>query len=463
MDLDQTLHDIMMGTSDDYDILAAATIVQAAAAVPILPSSTALIAAATNHDRSNGDHTGRRASRRKFNHTRSRERLYEEFLGPNPLHGSEFKEQFRVSLSTFEYIYQQIMNSGNPYYVSNFAGPRISNEARILLPLKALAMGAPPSSFTAYFGVSKSFAHACCDQFDAVMITLFKSEFLRFPDAEDLRNVVRYHKEIYGVPGMFGSFDCTHTNWRSCPVSWQSSYKNSHNGSPSLILEALSDHHLWAWHFAYGCAGSMNDLNVMEESPLIESFVNGEFKQLEKSADVVPFTIGTQEFDSLYLLADGIYPAYSRFIRSISHPVTPQEKHFAMWQECVRKDVERLFGVMKIQWKFLAHPIELEDLNKIASRVYTVLLLHNMNVNERVMGDVRTRYNPAHNMLPETTEPTDPVGADVEADVEGANLQQSDDNDNVPHGMLQLLASRTKRIQDLKDSTECFRLTDALK
>eukprot|EP00529_Nitzschia_sp_RCC80_P040752 CAMPEP_0113461432 /NCGR_PEP_ID=MMETSP0014_2-20120614/11540_1 /TAXON_ID=2857 /ORGANISM="Nitzschia sp." /LENGTH=80 /DNA_ID=CAMNT_0000353197 /DNA_START=45 /DNA_END=284 /DNA_ORIENTATION=- /assembly_acc=CAM_ASM_000159 len=80
-----------------------------------------------------------------------------------------------------------------------------------------------------------------------------------------------------------------------------------------------------------------------------------------------------------------------------------------------------------------------------------------MNVNERVMGDVRTRYNPAHNMLPDTTEPTD---VDVEAVPQGANLQQSDDNDNVPHGMLEQLAARTRRIQDLKDSTECFRLTD---
>ena len=119
----------------------------------------------------------------------------------------------------------------------------------------------------------------------------------------------------------------------------------------------------------------MNDLNVLQESPLMESFINGNFNQLERDAKVVPHKIGTQEFQSLHLLADGIYPVYSRFVCSICQPITEQEQQFTKWQESCCKDIEQMFGIMKIQWKFLTHPIKLGDLKKVASRVYTIIMV----------------------------------------------------------------------------------------
>ena len=457
---DQLFSDMMMGDDSDDDddiaVIAAAGIIQAAA--PLVPASTLLLAELSSAEGRKEDHTGRRGPRKKYDHALTYRLIQDHYLGPNPLHGSQFKLHFRVSLSTFQYIYEKIMNSGDPFYVSNYRGPRASNEARILLPLKVLAYGEPPSCFMAYFNMSDRFASDCCDHFDTVMINVFKEEFLRFPSVNDLRAVVKYHKEIYGVPGMFGSLDCTHTDWKSCPVAWQSSYKNRHNGAPSLILEALCDHHLWVWHFAYGYAGSMNDLNVMAESPLLESFLNGDFERLETEANVVPYKVGTEEFKSLYLLADGIYPAYSRFVRSPGQPISDSEKNFARWQESVRKDIERCFGVMKRQWKFLAHPIEIVDLDRIAGRVYTILVLHNMNVTARIMGDVRTLYNPTYDMSPDTTSIEN---IDEPPDARTANTESNESNVN--NGMVSVLAARTRRFQDLRSSAECFRLTDALR
>jgi len=48
-----------------------------------------------------------------------------------------------------------------------------------------------------------------------------------------------------------------------------------------------------------------------------------------------------------------------------------------------------LFGIMKAQWQFLARPITLMGLEDIGRRVYCCLILHNMNVTDRVMGDVK--------------------------------------------------------------------------
>jgi hypothetical protein len=103
----------------------------------------------------------------------------------------------------------------------------------------------------------------------------------------------------------------------------------------------------------------------------------------------------------LFLLVDGIYPKYSRFVKGIKDPLTQQEKSYTGWQEAARKDIERAFGVLQGQWKFMAHPLDLMSLDVITSRVVTCLILHNMNVSDRVMkGDVRAVYKPT-NILPD--------------------------------------------------------------
>ena len=66
------------------------------------------------------------------------------------------------------------------------------------------------------------------------------------------------------------------------------------------------------------------------------------------------------------------------------------------WQEAVWKDIERAFGYLKIMWKVLSRPIEIWNLNDIASRMLIALILHNVVVSDHVMGDVNLRYNPAH-------------------------------------------------------------------
>ncbi len=66
------------------------------------------------------------------------------------------------------------------------------------------------------------------------------------------------------------------------------------------------------------------------------------------------------------------------------------------WQEATQKDIERAFGNLKIMWKFVSRPIEIWNLNDIASRMLTALILHNIVVSDRGMGDMNLRYNPAH-------------------------------------------------------------------
>ena len=51
-----------------------------------------------------------------------------------------------------------------------------------------------------------------------------------------------------------------------------------------------------------------------------------------------------------YYLTDGIYPKWTTFIQSIQLPQGPKNCLFAKTQESVRKDVERVFGVLQARF-----------------------------------------------------------------------------------------------------------------
>jgi hypothetical protein len=125
----------------------------------------------------------------------------------------------------------------------------------------------------------------------------------------------------------------------------------------------------------------------------LERLIDGSFEKVEEEAGVVPFNVGQEPFKKSFVLVDGIYPLFSRFVRGIKEPLTAEEKAFKKWQEAVRKDIERGYaGVLKQKFQFLDRPILLMDLNDIASRVSTCLVLHGILVADRIMdGDCRAR------------------------------------------------------------------------
>lgn len=53
------------------------------------------------------------------------------------------------------------------------------------------------------------------------------------------------------------------------------------------------------------------------------------------------------KYDKGYYLADGIYPEWGTFVKSITLPQGDKRKLFAQCQEPVRNDVKRAFGVLQ--------------------------------------------------------------------------------------------------------------------
>jgi hypothetical protein len=108
-----------------------------------------------------------------------------------------------------------------------------------------------------------------------------------------------------------------------------------------MILEAVASEDLWIWHVFFGLPGSLNDINVLNRSPLFQSLTSGIAPQVE-------YMVNDNKYNMEYYLADWIYPPWATFVKAFQNPQGNKKVHFTRAQEAVRKDVERAFGVLQL-------------------------------------------------------------------------------------------------------------------
>ncbi|XP_047937576.1 uncharacterized protein LOC125185126 [Salvia hispanica] len=179
------------------------------------------------------------------------------------------------------------------------------------------------------------------------------------------------------VPGMLGSIDCMHWEWKNRPAAWKgmhtSGFKAKH---PRRSLEVVADYRLWIWHAYFGVAGSNNDINVLQSSPLFNDQRNGVGPAISFVANGIQHNMG-------YYLADGIYPNWPVFVKTIKHPIGQKKSYFASRQEAARKDVERAFGVLQSRWAMVKGPSRMWYIPNIGDIMYACIILHNMIVESK--------------------------------------------------------------------------------
>lgn len=83
-----------------------------------------------------------------------------------------------------------------------------------------------------------------------------------------------------------------------------------------------------------------------------------------------------------YYLADGIYPSWATFVKTIPEPQGNKKKYFAKAQEACRKDVERAFGVLQSRFAIVRGAARMWDEDTLHDIMMACIIMHNMIVED---------------------------------------------------------------------------------
>ncbi|XP_048637581.1 putative nuclease HARBI1 [Brassica napus] len=305
-------------------------------------------------------------------------RLWNDYFSENPTFPPNFfRRRFRMNKAVFMRIVDRLSENFQFFQQRRDATGRLglSPLQKCTAAIRMLAYGCAADAVDEYLRLGESTALSCLSNFTEGVISLFGEEYLRRPTPEDLQRLLDIG-EIRGFPGMVGSIDCMHWEWKNCPTAWKGQYTRG-SGKPTIVLEAVASQDLWIWHAFFGPPGTLNDINVLDRSPVFDDILQGR-------APRVQYEVNGHQYDLAYYLTDGIYPKWATFIQSISNPQGPEAELFAKVQESTRKDVERAFGVLQARFAIVKNPAILWDKTQIGMVMRTCIILHNMIVeNER--------------------------------------------------------------------------------
>ncbi|XP_012703554.1 uncharacterized protein LOC101781176 [Setaria italica] len=282
---------------------------------------------------------------------------------------------FRMHWHLFKHIKEAVKNQDNYFKKKYDATGKegLSALQKCVAAIRILAYGVPADVVDEYVRIGESTAQKALHHFCRAVIDVFGEYYLRAPNAADVARLLQ-EGEDRGFLGMLGNIDCMHWEWRNCPTSWKGQF-TSRGKHPSMILEAVALHDLWIWHAYFGMLGSNNDINVLHRSPVFSAY-------LRVHSTPVSFAVNGRTYNMGYYLADGIYPEWAAFVKTIRYPMKQKTQHFATAQESARKDIERAFGVLQTRFAVIQGPAYGWDRNHINDIMVTYIILHNMIVED---------------------------------------------------------------------------------
>ncbi|XP_045810385.1 putative nuclease HARBI1 [Trifolium pratense] len=307
----------------------------------------------------------------------------------------QFRRRFRMRRHVFLRIVEALGNHDNYFQTRVDAVRRVglSPLQKCTAAIRLLAYGVPADNVDDYVRIGESTTVECLERFVTGVYTIFGPQYLRRPNNEDTERLLRIG-EARGFPGMLGSIDCMHWEWKNCPVAWKGQFCRGDHGKPTIMLEAVASYDLWIWHAFFGTPGSNNDINVLNTSNVF-------FDILEGEAPMVQYSVNSTSYNMGYYLADGIYPEWSTFVKTIPMPQGEKRKLFAKRQESVRKDVERAFGVLQSRFAIVRGPARSWHMNTMKHIMYACIIMHNMIVeDERDIHDGNFDYDHVDNDTP---------------------------------------------------------------
>ncbi|CAL2243302.1 unnamed protein product [Prunus armeniaca] len=174
-------------------------------------------------------------------------------------------------------------------------------------------------------------------------------EIARMGKSTTLEALLLQKAEARGFPGIIGSIDCMHWQWKNFPTALQAST------------------HVFGMH--------SSELPDPKISTVFNDILRGQGPN-------ITYQVNNTVYQTGYYLADGIYPRWTTFVKSIPNPRSHKQKLFATYQEGYRKDVEMCFGILQARWLIIRGAARMFDEEILRSIMMTCIILHNMIVED---------------------------------------------------------------------------------
>uniref|UniRef100_A0A0D3CX87 TF-B3 domain-containing protein n=1 Tax=Brassica oleracea var. oleracea TaxID=109376 RepID=A0A0D3CX87_BRAOL len=202
-------------------------------------------------------------------------RLVNDYFRENATYSAQFRRRFRMNKSLFMRIVLALQENFVFFQQRPDATGRLGHSPlqKYTAATRLLAYGTGADTVDEYLRLAETSALLCLHNFTDGIIQLFGDKYLRRPTPDDLQRLLDIG-EKQRFPGMIGSIDCMHWEWKNCPTAWKGQYARG-SGKPTIVLEAVASQDLWIWHTFFGPPGTLNDINVLDRSPLFDDILEG--------------------------------------------------------------------------------------------------------------------------------------------------------------------------------------------
>uniref|UniRef100_A0A0D3D0J5 DDE Tnp4 domain-containing protein n=1 Tax=Brassica oleracea var. oleracea TaxID=109376 RepID=A0A0D3D0J5_BRAOL len=183
-------------------------------------------------------------------------RLWTDYFSDSPTYSENlFRRRFRMNKQLFMKIVDRLSNEV-PFFRQKRDGLGrlgLSPLQKCTTAIHVLAYGSALDAVDEYLRLGATTARLCVENFVDAIINVFGEEYLRRPTPADLQRLLHIG-DLHGFPGMIGSIDCMHWEWKNCPTAWKGQYPRG-SGKPTIVLEAVASYDLWIWHAFFGPLG----------------------------------------------------------------------------------------------------------------------------------------------------------------------------------------------------------------
>ena len=298
---------------------------------------------------------------------------------PGTLLYDEFRRQFRVPKCMFDGFLDDMRADGRFLDENNHpgSGPKPHPLAlKLMAVLRAMALGVPIDGVADTARISVSVINNFFNEWLSWFNETYYDKWVRIPETEEELRMMEQLFAKCGLPGCLTSMDVVHLHGERLPAGNRSDYVGK-EGFPTVAFQCHCTHNTRLVYIGPMQPGARNDKTIVQfdmfvkkvrEDPLYKDLT---FEVLDANGEPVLVK-------GAWVLCDGGYHHWRSTICAPKHGCTFHQRVFAQTCESVRKDIERVFGILKRRWRILRVPIGLQTELAISHLFRTCGILHNM-------------------------------------------------------------------------------------